>query len=56
LRGLSFDLQNRDHVKPVELLVSFHFELSSIRGILPDLIDDHVNLCRKLPCSGAIML
>ena len=39
---LSFDLHNRDHVKALELLISFRFKLPSIRGILPSLIDDHV--------------
>jgi hypothetical protein len=68
--GFSFDLQNRDHVKALELLISFRFKLPCIRGILPNLIDDHVKHVfghvklrrdhvkrrRKLPCSGAIKL
>ena len=66
--ALSLDLHNRDHVKALELLPSFRFNLPSIRGILPSLVDDqvkhvfehvklrrdHVKLRRKLPCSGAI--
>jgi len=61
--AFSFDLHNRNHVKPLELLLSFCFKLPSIRGLLLNLIDDHVKhvfehvkLCRKLPCSGAIVL
>ena len=68
--AFSFDLHNRDHVKPLELLISFRFKLSSIRRILLNLIDDHVKhvfehvklrrdhvkLRLKLPCSGAIVL
>jgi len=68
--AFSFDLHNRDHVKPLELLISLCFKLSSIRGILLNLIDDHVKHvfehvkprrahvkhCWKLPCSGAIVL
>ena len=62
--GFSLDLQNREHVKPLELLMSFRFQLPSIRRILLNLIDhhvkhvfehvklrrDHVKLRRKLPC------
>jgi hypothetical protein len=61
--AFSLDLHNRDHVKPLELLTSFCFELPCIRGILPNLIDDHVKHGfehvkhrRKLPCSDAIEL
>jgi len=68
--AFSFDLRNRDHVKPLELLISFRFKLLNIRGILLNLVDDHVKhvfehvkrrrdhvkLCRELPCSRAIVL
>jgi len=68
--GFSFDLHNRDHVKALELLISFRFKLPGIRGILPNLIDDqvkhvfthvklrhdHVKLRLELPCSDAIKL
>ena len=40
--AFSFDLRNHDHVKPFALLISFRFKLSRIRGILLNLIDDHV--------------
>jgi len=36
------DLPDRNHVKWLELLISFRFELSSIRGILPNRVHDHV--------------
>ena len=68
----SFPLRghNRDHVKALELLISFRFKFPGIRGILPDLIDDHVKhvfehvklrrdhvkLRLELPCSDAIKL
>jgi hypothetical protein len=68
--AFSLDLHNRDHVKALELLISFRFKLHGMRGILPNLIDDqvkqvfehvklrrvHVKLRRKLPCSDAIRL
>ena len=37
--GFSFDLHTRDHVKLLELLISFGVKLPGIRGILPNLID-----------------
>ena len=40
--AFSFDLHDSKHVKPSELLISFCFKLSSIRGILLNIIDDHV--------------
>ena len=40
--ALSLDLQNRDHVKALELLPSFRFKLPCIREILPSLVDDQV--------------
>ena len=63
-----FDLHKRDHVKLFKSLRSFGFKLSSIRRILPNLIDDHVKhvfepfklrrdrvkLRAKLPCLEAI--
>ena len=66
--ALGFDLHNRDHVKALPLLISFRFKLPSIRGILLNLIDDHVKhvfehvklrrdhvkLRLELPCSDAI--
>ena len=55
------DLHNHDHVTLFDLLISFRFELSSRRPILPNLVDDHVKhafdhvrLSRKLPCANAI--
>jgi hypothetical protein len=55
------DLHNRDHVKALELLISFRFELPGIRRILPNIIDDqikpvfeHLRLCLELPCLRAI--
>ena len=60
--AFGFDLHNRDHVKPLELLISFCFKLPGIRLKLLNLIDDHVKHVvehvkhrRKLPCSGAIV-
>ena len=67
--ALSLDLHNRDHVKALALLISFRFKLPSIRGILLNLVDDHVKhvfehvklrsdhvkLRSELPCFGAIM-
>ena len=66
----SFDVHNHDHVKPLELLISFCFKLPGIRRILLNLINDHVKhesehvklrrdhvkLRRKLPCLRAIKL
>ena len=55
------DLRDRDHVTLFDLLISFRCELSSIREILPNLVDDHVKhafdhvrLSRKLPCANTI--
>jgi len=55
------DLHDRDHVRLFDSLISFRFELSSSRRILPDLVDDHVKhvfdhvrLSLKLPCSDEI--
>jgi len=47
--GFSFDLHNRDHVKPLELLISFCFKLPGIRRIL----DDHVKPGAIELCSVA---
>jgi len=61
--SLTFDpnLHDRDHVRLFDSLISFRFELSSSRRILPNLIDDHVKhvfdhvrLSLKLPCSDEI--
>jgi hypothetical protein len=68
--ALSLDLHNRDHVKALELLISFRFRLPGIRRILLNLVDDHVKhvfehvklrgdhvkLCVGLPCLRAIKL
>jgi hypothetical protein len=40
--AFSLDLQNRDHVKALQLLSRFRFKLPGICGILPNLIDDQV--------------
>jgi len=55
------DLYDHDHVRLFNSLISFRSELSSIREILPNLVDDHVKhafdhvrLSRKLPCANAI--
>ena len=40
--AFSLDLQNRDHVQALQLLIRFRLELPGIRGILPNLIDDQV--------------
>ena len=55
------DLRDRDHVRLFDSLISFRCELSSIREILPNLVDDHVKhafdhvrLSRKLPCANTI--
>ena len=40
--AFSLALQNRDHVKALQLLSRFRFKLPGIRGILPNLIDDQV--------------
>jgi len=55
------DLHNHDHVRLFDSLISFRLELSSIREILPNLVDDHVKhvfdhvrLSLKLPCSDEI--
>ena len=48
------DLQTPDHVLLFEKLDSFRFKLPCIRRILPSLVDDHVRLYLKLPCSDAI--
>ena len=50
--GFSFDLHNRDHVKPLELLISFCFKLPGIRRIL----DDHVKLRRDRVMLGRSVL
>ena len=48
------DLQKREHVTLFDSLTSFPRKLPSLRRILLNLDDDHVNLRAKLPCSNAI--
>ena len=66
--AFNLNLQNRDHVKALQLLIRFRFKLPGIRGILPNLIDDqvkhvfehvklrrdHVKLRGEPPCLRAI--
>ena len=59
--GAGFDLHTRDHVKPLSLLISFHFKLAAFEDSLLDLIEDHVKhvfehvkFWVELPCSRAI--
>ena len=40
--AFSLDLYHCDHVKRLELLITFRFKLSRIRAMLPNLIEDHV--------------
>ena len=51
--GFSFDLHNRDHVKALELLISFRFKLPCIRGILTSLTI-RSNMCSHTSNSDAI--
>ena len=55
------DLHAHDHVTLFDPRISFRFELSSSRRILPNLVNDHVKhvfdhveLSRKFPCANAI--